>query len=134
MIVAHTGLILALFVPNGLTGAAEAVCRKDPEWRAPESWRREFGASLARRVRRRAFAPAQACRIMDEAARFMAGREHRDPVRLPPIVTARTRIPAGAGEFIRLARRLRCPLVTPNRAILAAFPQTAVDPEGFLRG
>jgi predicted nucleic acid-binding protein len=47
-------------------------------------------------------------------------------------VVERTRLSAYDAEFVALSKELSVPLVTEDKAVLKAFPETARSMEGFL--
>ena len=133
MIVVDTNLLVYLYVEGVRTLEAEAVLERDAEWAAPLRWRSEFRNVLAGLVRRRALPEDDAIRTVDEAERWMAGREYsvvsHDVLRL----AARSRCSAYDCEFVSLARDLGTSLVTVDREVLSAFPRLAVPPRAFAR-
>jgi len=60
----------------------------------------------------------------------LAGREHYLPSERVFRVTEQSRLSAYDSEFVALAEILGARLVTEDPAILAAFPQQAMDVEG----
>jgi len=46
-------------------------------------------------------------------------------------LAVRSRCTAYDCEFVALAKQLGVPLVTSDRQVLAAFPETAVSPDAF---
>ena len=72
----------------------------------------------------------QVRQIMAAAEAGLAGREHYLPSDRVFHVTEQSRLPAYDSEFVALAEILDVPLVTEDRAILAAFPQRATNVEG----
>jgi predicted nucleic acid-binding protein len=131
VIVADTNLLVYLYVAGQRTAQAEAVLARDPDWAAPLLWRSEFRNTLASLVHRRALALEDAVRIVDDAERWMSGREYG--VVSPDVLHLATRSGCSAYdcEFVSLAQDLGASLVTSDRAVLAAFPTIAVAPEAF---
>lgn len=133
MIVVDTNLILYFYMNGAHSRSAEKAFAKDPQWTAPLLWRSEFRNVLATCLRRSAMDFETAVSIQDEAERLMDGSEFSVPS------TDVLRIAAGSGcsaydcEFVALARYLEVPLVTADRALLRAFPDTAVHPDAFGR-
>ncbi len=126
MIVVDTNVIAYLFIPCEFTAPAEALFRRDPEWAGPVFWRSEFRNVLATQVRRRSLSLEQACDIQSEAEDLMAGREYQVPSAEVLRLAAGSQCSAYDCEFVLVAQRLNRRLVTNDRALLAAFPGTAV--------
>jgi predicted nucleic acid-binding protein len=131
VIVVDTNLLVYLYIRGQRTSQAEAVLARDPAWAAPLLWRSEFRNTLVGLVRRRAVGLDDAIRIADDAERWMAGREYA-------VASDRVlELAAGSGcsaydcEFVTLAQDLGVSLVTADRQLLGAFPETAVPPDRF---
>ena len=126
MIVVDTNIIAYLFVRCEFTAPAERLFRRDAHWAAPLFWRSEFRNVLATQVRRRALTLEHACNLQTEAEELMAGREFEVPS------ADVLRLASGSGcsaydcEFVLLAQRLNLRLITNDKAVLVAFPETAV--------
>lgn len=133
MIVVDTNLIVGLYIPGDKSEAAESVFSKDPHWTAPLLWRSEFRNVLAMGVRRKMFVLDDACLIMEEAERLMREDEYEVPSAHILELAAQSDCSAYDCEFVALARQLGVPLVTWDREILAAFPESSVRPERFAR-
>lgn len=133
MIVVDTNLIVGLYIPGDKSEAAESVFSKDPHWTAPLLWRSEFRNVLAMGVRRKMFVLDDACLIMEEAERLMREDEYEVPSAHILELAAQSGCSAYDCEFVALARQLGVPLVTWDREILAAFPESSVRPERFAR-
>lgn len=131
MIVADTNLIAYLHIPGERTAAAEEVLRLDPEWHAPLLWRSEFRSVLSAYLRREELAVADALELARIAEGLLAGREHLVSAADVLGLAASSGRSAYDCEFAAVARALDAPLVTSDRAVLDAFPDVAVAPEGF---
>lgn len=131
MIVADTNLVAYFYIEGDRTSAARQVYARDPEWAAPRLWRSEMRKILVRYLRLGHLALPGAVAVMMEAGRLLERGAHE--VRSEDVL----RLAAGSGrsaydcEFVALARALRVPLVTGDRSILAAFPDTALSLEAF---
>jgi predicted nucleic acid-binding protein len=132
MIVADTNLIGYLFLASPHSAQAEQVLLKDPEWAAPLLWRSELRSVLALYLRKHLLALETAHQIMEEAARLMRGREYS--VNSLQVLSLAASSPCSAYdcEFVALARDLGVKLVTADRQVLDAFPETALPFENFL--
>lgn len=126
MIVVDTNVIAYLFMPCVFTPSAEDLLRRDGEWAAPFLWRSEFRNVLATQARRRVLTLDTAMAMQAEAEDLMAGREYQ----LPSSDVLRLAVESGCSaydcEYVFLAQQMRVPLVTSDRAVLSAFPRTAV--------
>jgi predicted nucleic acid-binding protein len=131
VIVADVNLIAYLLITGEHTAAAEAVLGTDAEWAAPLLWRSEWRNVLAGYLRRGELNLAGALERVAAAEAVVRGREY--------LVEAAAVLELGAGspcsaydcEYVALARQLGVPLVTSDRRLLAAFPETAVAPGQF---
>lgn len=132
MIVVDTNIIAYLFIEGERTAAVNAVLRKDPEWIAPLLWRSEFRSVLTLYLRKQYLMLPQASRLMDEAESLMQGREYQVPSAKILELTDSTKLSAYDGEFAALAGETGVPLVTTDKAILAAVPGLALSIEQFL--
>ena len=132
MIVVDTNVIIYLCIGGDQAALAEDVLFKDNEWHAPLLWRSEFRNVMAGFLRRGTFDVERAGRILAEAETLLFEREHvlgyQDVL---PLVAA-TRCSAYDCEFVALATALQVPLVTNDRQVLAAFPETAQSMRTFL--
>jgi len=131
MIVVDTNLLVYLLVPSGLTVRAEAVLGRDPQWVMPLLWRSEFRSALVGLVHQGSFTVDIARELAHQAESWMSGREY--PVSTDTVL----RLAAAAAcssydcEFVAVAQDLGVPLVTADRQLLKAFPETAVAPDAF---
>lgn len=131
MIAVDTNIISYLLISGERTPQVKAALRKDPEWVVPLLWRSEFRSVLAQYLHRGFVTVDWALQIMREAELLMQGGEYQ--VTSPQVLSlsASSRCSAYDCEFVALAQTLGVPLVTSDRAILAAFPSTAVSLEEF---
>ncbi len=131
MIVADTNLIAYFQLRGEEAAAAERVYQRDPHWIAPPLWRSEFLNVLALYLRRGDLTLDQALAVSESADAQMAGHEYG------VVASDVLRLSAASGraaydcEFVALAQAHGVPLVTADRAVLAAFPETAVAPARF---
>ena len=125
MIVVDTNVIAYLMIAGERTTEARVAFRRDPEWVAPLLWQSEFRNVLAGYLLR-GLALEDALQLTREAERLMEGGEyHVDSPRVLSLAAA-SKCSAYDCEFVALAQELGVPLVTSDRAILNAFPTTAV--------
>jgi predicted nucleic acid-binding protein len=126
VIVADTNVLVYLYVRGQRTGQAEAAVARDPIWAAPLLWRSEFRNTLVGMVRQGAFRTDEAVRVTREVERWMRGREYSISSDQVLQLAAQSGCSAYDCEFVALAQELGIPLVTADRQVLTAFPDTAV--------
>lgn len=131
MIVADTNLLIYLYVQGQRTEESEAVLQQDALWAAPLLWRSEFRNVLIGLVRADALQLEKALAIIDEAERWLSGREYSVVSRQVLELASRSGCSAYDCEFVALAQDLEVPLVTNDRQILKAFPTVARSPAAF---
>jgi predicted nucleic acid-binding protein len=131
MIVADTNLLIYLYVQGQRTEESEAVLQRDALWAVPLLWRSEFRNSLIGLVRAHALQLDDALAMIDEAERWLTGREYSVLSRQVLTLASRTGCSAYDCEFVALAQDLEVPLVTTDRQVLRAFPTVAISPSAF---
>jgi predicted nucleic acid-binding protein len=131
MIVADTNLLIYLYVQGQRTEESEAVLQLDALWAMPLLWRSEFRNSLIGLVRAHVLQLDDALTMIDEAERWLTGREYNVLSRQVLMLASRSGCSAYDCEFVALAQDLEVPLVTSDRQILKAFPTIAVSPSAF---
>jgi predicted nucleic acid-binding protein len=132
MIVADTNLSIYLYVQGQRTEESEAVLQRDALWAVPLLWRSEFRSSLIGLFRAHALQLDDALAMIDEAERWLTGREYSVLSRQVLTLASRSGCSAYDCEFVALAQDLEVPLVTTDRQILKAFPTIAVSPSAFM--
>jgi predicted nucleic acid-binding protein len=132
VIVVDTNILARLVLQGVDTPLAEAVHRRDPEWIAPPLLYSELRNVLVTMVRRGALPKKQAIAAATEAVIIMKGEEI--PAATPDVLelALRSGCTAYDCEFVAVAKDLEATLVTSDRQVLAAFPETAVSPEAFV--
>jgi predicted nucleic acid-binding protein len=131
VIVADTNLIAYLLIPGPFTHEAELVFRKDPEWCAPAFWRSEFRNVLWTYVRRGELTLAEVIRTMSDAETLLRGREYQVESSGVLALAASSGVSPYDCEFVFVAQEKGLTLVTADRKVIAAFPQTAMSLSGF---
>lgn len=119
-------------MPGDHTESAVRAFARDPNWAAPLLWRSEFRNILATLTRRGITDPESALIIMEEAEELMDENEYAVDSALVLALSGQGRCSAYDCEYVALARQFRIPLVTLDKAVLAAFPENAVGLEEFL--
>ena len=131
MIVADTNLLIYFYVQGQRTEESEAVLQRDALWAVPLLWRSEFRNSLIGLVRAHALQLDDALTMIDEAERWLTGREYSVLSRQVLTLASRSGCSAYDCEFVALAQDLEVPLVTTDRQVLRAFPTVAISPSAF---
>ena len=133
MIVADTNLIVHLFVTGSHTETAEAVLRRDADWRAPRLWQSELRHVLWKLDRRQLLTIDDATGVAERAERLVRSVDLE--ISSPDLlrVANQTGCSPYDCEFAILAAELGCPLVTFDKALLQAFPMVATEPQSFAR-
>lgn len=130
MIVVDSNVIAYCWINGDRTRLAHRLRRIDPDWHAPVLWRSELRNILTGYRRDGSLHGSQVRQIMAAAEAALAGREHYLPSDRVFAVTEASRLSAYDAEFVALAEILGAPLVTEDRAILAAFAGGAINLEG----
>jgi predicted nucleic acid-binding protein len=133
VIVVDVNLVAYLWLPGAFTAAAEVCLRRDSEWHAPLLWRSEMRNVLAGFARHGKLDWRQAGEVMQRAEAFLHGREHVVSTDLVFALTAKSPCSAYDCEYAALAVELGAKLVTNDRQVVKAFPQTAVLLTDFVR-
>jgi predicted nucleic acid-binding protein len=129
MIVVDSSVIAYCWINGDRTALAHRLRGLDPDWHAPVLWRSELRNILAGYRRDGSLSAEQVRRIMAAAEAAFAGREHHLPSDRVFAVVERGRLSAYDCEFVALAETLGVPLVTEDRAILAACPGQSMNLE-----
>jgi predicted nucleic acid-binding protein len=132
VIVVDTNVIAGLYLGKEAPSVAERVLARDPKWAVPVLWRYEFRNVLAGEIRRGGMSFDRAVRIASIAEVQVRGREFIAPSEAVLELVSSKRCTAYDCEFVALALRIGARLVTSDRQVLAAFPDTAVSPEAFV--
>ena len=125
MIVVDTNVVAYLLLPGPQTALAEGLLIQQPEWAAPPLWRSEWRNVLAGYLRRGTLDLDQALALQQQAECLVI--RHEEPVSSQAVLqlVASSRCSAYDCEFVAAAQQLDVPLVTADRALLAAFPDVA---------
>jgi len=132
VIVVDSNVIAYCWLNTPMTGLAQRVRVKDPVWHVPVLWRSEMRSILAGYLRDGSLSAAQARRVMGQVEEALAGCEHLVASDTVLKVIETTRLSAYDAEFVALAEELSVPFVTEDKAVLRAFPETALSMDGFL--
>ena len=125
-------MLARLVLPGEDAYLPEQVLRRDPEWVAPALVHSELRNVLATWIRLGRITREEGNGAASRAERLMDGREVA--VSTPEVLelAERSGCTAYDCEFVAVARELDAMLVTSDRQVLSAFPETAVSPEAFV--
>lgn len=133
MIVADSNLIAYLLIPGDKSELADGVLLKDAHWATPLICRSEVRNILTLYMRHEGMSLSQGRTTMEKAERLWRGREYAVPSDDVLELTFHHNITAYDGEYVALANQLRIPLVTFDKAVRKAFPNTAISAEDFIK-
>ena len=131
MIVVDTNVIAYLLLDSEFTQLSQRVFLQDSQWNAPLLWRSEFRNVLGLYLRRNRLSLGESLEVMQKAEQLMQGKEYQVASDHVLHLAAASRCSAYDCEFVALAQDLSLPMVTFDRAVLAAFPSTAISPYTF---
>ena len=131
MIIVDTNVIAYLYLPGPRVLQAEALRREDSYWVAPPLWRSEFGSVLALNLRKGLVTRAEALDAWSKAEHQMEGNECPASMEMVLDLATKSGCSAYDCEFVALAKEFGIRLVTADRQVLAAFPETAVSLDSF---
>ena len=132
MIVVDTNVIAYFVIPGDNTELAEAVRIKDSVWAAPKLWRSEMRNLLALYLRSGNFDLTAAKEYMSDSITLVSGNEFNvDSDHIIELANA-SRCTAYDCEFVSVAEKLKLPLVTSDKKLLAAFPDFAISMADFV--
>ena len=134
MIVVDSNVVAYYWINGPLTGTAQQVWEKDPEWHVPLLWRSELRSILAGYLRDGTLDARQIAQVMAAAEATFADREHLVSSERVFAIVGESNLSAYDAEFVALAGVLDVPLVTADKAVLKAFPDRARTMEAFAAG
>jgi predicted nucleic acid-binding protein len=132
VIVADTNVIAYLALPSRYTAMAEQALLADPDWIAPTLWRSELGNVLTLYLRKGLISFEDALRIQEQAEASLQDREYVVASLDVLILVHQSPCSAYDCEFVALARSFGVKLLTTDRKLLDAFPDTAVALADFV--
>ena len=133
MIVADSNLIAYLLIPGDKSELADEVLLKDAEWAVPLICRSEVQNILTLYMRHEGMSLSQGRATMEKAETLWRSREYAVPSDDVLELTYHHNITAYDGEYVVLAKQLGIPLVTYDKAVRRAFPNTAISAEDFIK-
>lgn len=133
MIVADANLIVYLTWRSEHSAMAESVWLQDPSWVAPPLWLSELRSALGQGIRHGRCTLAEAIAVIDRARRALNDPARPVSSRAVLELSRDSKCSTYDCEYVALAKALGVPLVTSDRAVLRAFPGTAISPRDFVR-
>lgn len=131
MIVVDTNLLAYLVLPTAPAPLAEAAWTKDSAWIAPALIRSELRNVVLGAVRRGSVRKRDAVQLLEQAREAVTIADALPGDEAVLQLALESGCSAYDCEFVWLARFLGLPLVTSDRQVLNAFPDTAVPLERF---
>lgn len=132
MIVVDTNIVASLLLQEDGLPVVRALKRREPHWAIPALLRSEVRNVCWKYLRRGALDLPTLLAVEAEAEALLRGFERPVPGARALALAASSGCTAYDCEFVALAESLEVPLVTWDRALLAAFPGLAVMPEDFI--
>jgi predicted nucleic acid-binding protein len=126
MIVVDSNILAYLLIDGVFCKRAEALLASDSNWIAPLLWKSEFRNILAGYIRRKDFTFDKAYQIVREAEFILSSKEFEVDSLLVLELIRDSDCSAYDCEFVGLAIKNSCKLVTMDKQILKAFPKVAV--------
>lgn len=127
MIVVDTNILAYLYLPGEYTALAEELLETTDAWAVPILWRSEFRNILAGCLRRNELSFENAIALQLEAESLVAGNEYEVDSRKVLELVRDSNCSAYDCEFVALAQSLNTHVVTADKKILQAFPDTAIS-------
>jgi predicted nucleic acid-binding protein len=134
VIVVDTNIVAHLFIPSDISDAAEKALQKDGDWIVPRLWRSELRNVLATRLRVQKISLEIAIETMAKAEEFLRDHEYETSSATVLTVSHRSGASAYDCEFVVLAQQFGVPLLTTDRKLVRAFPETATWIGDWLNG
>ena len=125
MIVADTNVIVYLALASPYTARAEQLFLRDPDWVVPRLWRSEFRNVLALYLRKLLVTFDEAIRVQSAMEELFQGREYELPSLDILNLVNDSACSAYDCEFIALAKSFNTHVVTMDKKLARAFPETA---------
>ena len=128
MIVVDTNVMVQLVAGGDHHDTVATLLLRDAAWSAPPILTSELRNVVVGLVRRGEVTQGQATAMTDDASAVLGDRVAAVSSRQTIAVALKCGLTAHDAEFVVLARSLRVPLATLDRAILSAAPDVAVQP------
>jgi predicted nucleic acid-binding protein len=125
LIVVDTNVLVYAVLPGEGTADVNRAAARDAAWVAPALWRREFRNVLATAMRVRGLPLDRALEAFAAAEGLVADAQIEPTTEECLEIAARGGVSAWDAEFVFVAERLGARLVTGDRRLASAFPETA---------
>ena len=122
MIVVDVNVLAYLYLPGPFTTAVEKLLLRDAQWAAPRLWRSEFRNILATYMRKNLLTLEQANDMFKSAEDLLSPNEYEVSSLQVLQLSKDSDCSAYDCEYVALARHLRIPLFTADKALLKSFP------------
>jgi predicted nucleic acid-binding protein len=122
MLLVDTNVVAYLLIEGDHTPAAQALCRRDPDWRSEGFLLVEFTNVLASSIAAKRMTLSLAANFLAKAASLFEGKLARIPHPAVLAIAARYRVSAYDARFLALADQLGRRLVTEDSRLRAAAP------------
>jgi len=126
MIVVDVNVLAYLYLPGPFTTAVEKLLLRDSQWAAPRLWRSEFRNILATYMRKNLLTLEQANDMFKSAEDLLSTNEYEVSSLQVLQLSKDSDCSAYDCEYVALARHLKIPLFTADKALLKAFPGLAI--------
>ena len=126
MIIADTNIIAYLALPSPHTALAEKLLLQEPDWAVPALWRSELRNVLALYLRKSLINFDEALAIQTEMEAMFHDREYNVSSLDVLLLVNQSACSAYDCEFVALAKSFDCKLVTMNKKLAQAFPDTSI--------
>ena len=130
---ADVNLLVYLLIEGEMSEIATAVYEADGAWVAPRLWRSEFRNVLALQLRSRRLSLPEAQELMADALVLMDDDLPEVDSNQVLQLAAQSKCTTYDVEYVALARMLGVSLVTADKQVLRAFPDTARTPHSLLK-
>jgi len=133
MIVVDTNIITYFHLPTEFTTLAGKLYLQDPNWTAPFLWQSEFRNVLSLYVKKEIITHSDSLDYFEMAYTLLRGNEFSINAEKVLYLAKESGCSAYDCEFVSLAQELKVPLITADRKVLKAFPNTAVSLKKFVK-
>ena len=125
-------MLAPLFIPGERTLEAQKVLRRDSDCIAPRLWRSELRNVLATHMRTGKASLQTALEAINEAEKLMVDSEFESSSEAVLYLANQSGATAYDCEFVALAQAFDIPLLTYDRRLIKAFPETAIPVRDWL--
>ena len=127
MIVVDTNVLVYFYMPTDLTQQAAKLREVHPHWIVPRLWRSELRSALSLYMRKGMLTFEQALRLQTRAENLLADCEFEVPSQDVLQLVNASPCSSYDCEFVALAKRFNTKLITSDKKVINAFPETVVS-------